>query len=235
MLDFHLPFLYPFSMCGRFAIIDRIEKISEYFSIDEIVGDYRISYNMAPGEMVPAVIQTGTGRSLLRLKWGLIPSWSKDPSVGNRMINARGETVLEKPSFRSPIKSKRCLIVASGFYEWEKKGMEKSPVYIYKKDSFPLGMAGIYDRWVSPAGDEVLSCTIITTESNELLRPIHDRMPVIIPKNMHNQWLSAGSDVESKIVPLLKPFPGDQMVFHHVSKIVNSAKNKSPECIEPLK
>ena len=221
-------------MCGRFALIDYYNTISEHFSIDEILGEYQVSYNIPPGGKILSVIIKEDKRILAPLQWGLIPFWSKEPSIGGRMINARAETIQEKPSFRHAVKSNRCLIVASGFFEWEKKEKSKDPVFIYMKNREPFGMAGVYDRWISPAGLEIISCAIITTGANSLLMPIHDRMPVIIQKNMHDRWLNTSGSLDTQVIPLLKPFPPELMSFHHVSKTVNSPKHNTPECIEPL-
>ncbi len=221
-------------MCGRFAIIDEVSKIAELFSIDDILAGYHSSYNIPPGVNVPAIVKNEGRRSLATFRWGLIPSWAKDPKIGYRMINARSETIQEKASFRGPFKTRRCIIPASGFFEWEKKEGKKEPVYIYMSDREPFGLAGIYEKWISPAGEEIYSCSIITVGANELIMPIHDRMPVIIEKNSADLWLSTESSIERDVAPLMKPFPPERMAFHHVSRAVNSPKNNSPECIEPV-
>lgn len=195
-------------------------------------------YNVAPTQQVSAIREDGDGdRSLVQLRWGLIPFWAKDKSIGNRMINARGETVAEKPSFRASFKSKRCLIVADGFFEWKKSKDGKQPVYICMNDERPFAFAGLWDRW---EGEETIeSCTIITTDANELLQQVHDRMPVILPADNYDLWL-AGNSGESKswskdkLLDLLQPFPADAMKYYPVSKIVNSPANEQPACVEPI-
>jgi putative SOS response-associated peptidase YedK len=219
-------------MCGRFVMACDLSDLVETFDISDIACEPIRDYNIAPGAQVAAVIHTGTTR-LVPLKWGLVPSWSKDPSIGNRLINARAETVREKPSFRNAFKQRRCLIVATGFYEWKNDVRGKIPFYIGLRTDGPFGFAGLYDFWQSPEGNELATCTIITTEANDMIRPIHDRMPVIIPYHEVLRWLDPSAGEPAALLPLLKPYPSEQMTAYQVSSTVNSPRNNSPDCIKP--
>ena len=167
--------------------------------------------------------------------WGLVPFWAKDPSIGSRMINARSETLAEKPSFKNAFKRRRCLILADGFYEWQKIPGEKSkiPTYIHLKDHKPFAFAGLWEEWNSPDGSQILSATIITTRPNELMAPIHNRMPVILPESAYEQWLALGEADTQKLSPLLHPFDADLMLAYPVSQMVNNPRNNSPNNIKP--
>jgi putative SOS response-associated peptidase YedK len=219
-------------MCGRFSRKATLQAIIDEFEIEDVTGTIEPSYNVAPGQDV-AVILKDENRKLGLLKWGLIPSWAKDPAIGNRMINARAESVAEKPSFKHPIRRKRCLIVADGFYEWRKEGKQKVPMYIFLKDQKPFVFAGLWDTWTAPDGKKVATCTIITTEPNTFMERIHNRMPVILPKHHIDTWLDRSIDNEQEVLPLLKPYPEKEMDAYEVSRFVNSPKNNSPECIKP--
>jgi putative SOS response-associated peptidase YedK len=166
--------------------------------------------------------------------WGLIPSWAKDPGIGNRMINARVETLAEKPAFRAALKKRRCIIPADGFYEWQKLGKVKQPVRIVLKSREPFGFAGLWEHWRSPKGEEVLSCTIITTEANELLKAVHERMPVILTRDAEAAWLDPKTQEPEKLLPLLKQYPLEEMEFYPVSREVNSPAVDKASNIEPL-
>ena len=190
-------------------------------------------YNVAPTQNVPIVRRPKDtdGRELVLARWGLIPSWAKDTKIGYRTINARAETVAEKPSFREAFKRRRCLVVADGFYEWQKQpGGKKQPYFISAASDGPLAFAGLWETWKDPEGDRVESCTIIVTEANDLLRPIHDRMPVILQPGDFDPWLDAPpQDAQT----MLKPFAGD-MTLYPVSSRVNNVRNDDPSCIEKL-
>ena len=224
-------------MCGRFTLRTPAEIWLPIFNLP-IQPDIPPRYNVAPTQLVSAIRHDGDGnRSLACLRWGLIPSWAKDKSIGNRMINARGETVADKPSFRGPFRSKRCLIVADGFFEWKKTPEGKQPVYICLQDERPFAFAGLWDRW--EGGETIESCTVITTDANELLQPVHDRMPVILAGDDCELWLASdvpGSDERKKaeLLDLLRPFPADAMKYYPVSKLVNSPGNEQPACVTPL-
>jgi putative SOS response-associated peptidase YedK len=190
-------------------------------------------YNIAPQQPVAAVRATEAGNELVLLRWGLIPSWSEDAKIGYKLINARSETVAEKPSFRSAFKQRRCIIPASGFYEWKREAKHKQPFYIHPRDEEELfSFAGLWERWHDPEGEEIESCTILTTTANELMQPIHDRMPVILDSEGENEWLSPRSAPDS-LHAVLVPFASDQMEAYAVNLYVNNAKNQGPKCIEP--
>ena len=174
-------------MCGRFARINTTKEIKEIFNLDQIEIELKPSYNIAPTQDVAVIIENGNSK-LTAMRWGLIPFWVKDISIGSKLINARSETIDEKPSFKHSFQKRRCLIVASGFYEWQKRGSNKSPYFIHFKDKKSFCFAGIYDNWKSPDGDKITSCSIITTKASDNLKNIHHRMPVIIPENNFSLW-----------------------------------------------
>ena len=197
-------------MCGRFTLRTSNKALTKAFDLlDADMGDVpelRPRYNIAPTQQVAAVrIRENGRRQLVLMKWGLIPSWADDPVIGNRMINARAETVATKPSFRSAFKSRRCLIVADGFYEWQKRGAAKQPYLIGLDSGKPFAFAGLWEHW-HREDQTIDSCTIITTSANELMEPLHDRMPVILPSSRYDQWLDAKSD-RSDVEKLLQPYP----------------------------
>jgi putative SOS response-associated peptidase YedK len=191
-------------------------------------------YNIAPSQPVLAIPNDGrqTGDFFV---WGLIPSWAKDPSIGSRLINARGETLGEKPSFRGGYKYKRCLILADGFYEWKLQPGTKSkiPNFIHLKTGKPFAFAGLWDEWHAPDGSTIRSCTIVTTTPNGLMKPIHDRMPVILPTGAYGEWLDTAARTPESLNYLIKAFPPDQMEAYPVSTLVNSPSNDLAECISP--
>lgn len=194
----------------------------------------RPRFNIAPTQAVVVVGDDGE-RYMRMMVWGLIPSWAKDRSIGNRMINARVETLAEKPAFRAALKRRRCIIPADGFYEWQKLGKVKQPVRIVLKSRKPFGFAGLLEHWTSPEGEEVLSCTIITTAANELLKAVHDRMPVILTRDAEAAWLDPKTEDPVKLLPLLKQYPAEEMEFYPVSRDVNSPGVDKPGNIEPLR
>lgn len=207
--------------------------IAEAFGVARVATDLAPSYNVAPGHYL-VVVNDQDGRQLVQFRWGLIPSWAKDPSIGNRMINARAETVAQKPSFRSAFRRRRCLIIADGFYEWQQAGPRKRPVYVHLASGRPFGFAGLYETWVSPSGERIGTCTIITTGPNDFMRPIHHRMPVIIPRDQEAVWLDPDCGDEARLLGLLRPYAEEAMEAHEVSTTVNSPVNDSPDLIEPL-
>lgn len=190
-------------------------------------------FNVAPSQMVP-VVRLDAGRErreLAFLKWGLVPSWADDPSVGYKMINARSETAATKPSFRKAFKSRRCLIVADGFYEWQKAGAKKQPFFIRMKDDQPFGFAGLWEHW-EREGVKIESCTILTTEPNDLMAPIHNRMPVIVGRDNYQRWLDPTVQEVERLQPILQPFPSEKMTAYPVSTLVNNPKNDVEKCVE---
>lgn len=200
-------------MCGRFVLIADLSDIAEYFDIGERLPDCKTGWNIAPGQHISAVIRQNGQNIIESFLWGLIPSWAKDPSIGNKLINTRAESVHEKPSFRDAFKKRRCLIIVNGFYEWKKEGKRKIPLYFYLKSGKPFGLAGLYESWMSPARKQINTCTIITTEANSLISPIHDRMPVIIPKEQEKIWLDEKTEDKSILLPILKPYPAGEMDY----------------------
>ena len=216
-------------MCGRYSLTTPVEGIRRLFGFAELP-NLPARYNIAPTQPAPVVRRGGDGRrELALLRWGLVPSWAKDPSIGNRLINARAETVADKPAFRSAFKNRRCLVVADGFYEWRKVGDGKQPYRITLPDGGPFAFAGLWERW-APAGEAIESFTIVTTDANPRLRPIHDRMPVILDPADHETWLEGGAAA----LALLRPFPGDALAVHAVDRRVNNPRHDDPACIAPL-
>ena len=198
-------------MCGRFVLLTDLSGIVTSFDVGDVACEYRRGNNIYPGRQVAAVIRDQVNR-LVEFRWGLIPSWAKDPSIGNRLINARAETVADKPSFRHAFRKRRCLIVADGFYEWQKtEGTVKQPWFIHLRSGAPCGFAGLYETWTSPEGSPVHSCTIITTKANEALAAIHDRMPVIVPKAAQAVWLDPENQRQDELLELLVPYQAEDM------------------------
>jgi putative SOS response-associated peptidase YedK len=191
-------------------------------------------FNIAPSQPVLAIPNDDKATADFFV-WGLIPLWAKDPAIGNRLINARGETLAEKPSFRGSYRHKRCLILADGFYEWKAFGARKTktPYFIHMRDRKPFAMAGLWDHWESPDGSSIQSCTIITTAPNELMQSIHDRMPAILHPRDYDRWLNPSPQTPESLQPLLKPFSADAMSAYPVSALVNKVTNDAPELVVP--
>jgi putative SOS response-associated peptidase YedK len=223
-------------MCGRFTLTIDPYHLQQAFPWAVIPNDLTPRYNIAPSQPVAVIPNTGEN-ALSMYKWGLIPSWSKDPAIGDRMINARSESLAEKPSFRNAYRRRRCLILADGFYEWKQNPGSKSkqPVYIRLNDGRPFAFAGLWELWHSPDGSEIRSCTIITTQPNSLLEPIHTRMPVILHTDDYKQWLATDDQRPDQLNQLLVSYPADEMVAFPVSKMVNSPEYDSPETIKPIR
>ena len=220
-------------MCGRYTLTSPIEVLAEEFGIMGPLPEVWPSYNVAPGRNVAAVVDGGDGgRHLELLKWGLVPSWAKDPGIGNRMINARSETAAEKPSFRKAMRERRCLILADGFYEWRKMGNGKQPYHAAMQDGRPFAFAGLWEDWERD-GERLRTCTILTTEANDLMREVHDRMPVILPPDAYATWLDRGARDPAPLLPLLVPYPSSDMRTYPVSRAVNRPSNDGPVCVEP--
>jgi putative SOS response-associated peptidase YedK len=221
-------------MCGRFTNKAKPEEIEREFKIGKVNPKILSPrYNIAPTQMIPAVLEADGARILAELKWGLIPSWAKDDSIGSRLINARAETLAEKPSFRNAFKSSRCIIPTSGFYEWvrQSKGA-KQPFYFYLKDKDVFGFAGLREEWLDKeTGELVETCTIITTAANEVLEPVHDRMPVILDSVNYDIWLASDVTETEILQKLLVPYPAAKMDSHPVGRAVNSPSEDSPELI----
>lgn len=222
-------------MCGRFTITVTLEELMlRYWIGDTTIPFHSPKYNVAPGQQVLAIVHDGQRNRLGELKWGLIPSWSNDPKIGNKMLNARSETVHEKPAFKQLISRKRCIVPADGFYEWQKTASGKQPMRIVLQDRKLFSMAGLYDIWVSPDGARVSTCTILTTTPNELMAPIHDRMPVILKPEDEALWLDRKMQDAEQLRRLYVPYPADELEAYPVSTSVGSVKVDEPSCIEPV-
>jgi putative SOS response-associated peptidase YedK len=222
-------------MCGRFTLSVFPEVLTQIFEVEK-VPDFKPQYNIAPTQMVLVVLYNSEGhkREIQRLRWGLIPSWAKDQSMGARLINARAETAAEKPMFRRAFKRQRCLVVADGFYEWQRQDGKKQPYYFRLSNGKPFGFAGLWEEWQSPAQEQIKSCTILTTQANELLQVVHDRMPVILQQENYDLWLDPQVHDVELLQPLLHPYPSEAMTSYPVTSLVNSPKNNSAECITPV-
>lgn len=234
-------------MCGRFVSSTPTKVLAETFLVEEVKlssEEPEPNFNVAPTNDVIAVAVSKEGqRQLGSFHWGLVPSWAKDVSVGNRMINLRAETVASKPGFRKTLGKRRCIIPVDGFYEWKNmgKGRKKQPFFIRSRDGKPLALAGLWEVWkdreAEGRGEEVewlKSCTIITTEPNGLLKPIHNRMPVVLPPSAWDEWLDPSNDDTASLEKLLAPAPDDLLELYPVSTEVNSVKNNGPQLVEPL-
>ncbi len=222
-------------MCGRYTITVTMEELIVRFFVEGAgVPYHRPKYNVAPGQMVLAIVSDGERNRIGELKWGLIPEWAKDERVGSKMLNARAETLAEKPAFRTLIGRKRCLIPADGFYEWRRDGARKQPLRIRLKGGGLFGMAGLYDTWLAPDGRKVSSCTVITTEPNALVAGIHDRMPVILRREDEALWLDRRERDWSRIRELLRPYPAEEMEAYPVSPLVGNVRHDSPACVEAI-
>ncbi|APO46799.1 DUF159 family protein [Paenibacillus xylanexedens] len=222
-------------MCGRFTITDPIEAIMDRYYASIADGfDYKPNYNAAPMQYIPTIIGSKDGNRLGALRWGLVPSWAKDDKIGNKMINARAETLTEKTSFKSLISSKRCIIPTNGIYEWRKEGTQKQPMRILMKDDRLFSLAGLYDTWTDPDGNKLSTCTIITTEPNSLMEDIHNRMPVILRSEDETEWLGRDKDDVQSLLGLLKPYQGSEMRAYEVPKEVGNVRNNSEGLLKEI-
>lgn len=224
-------------MCGRYSQRQSAEIIAQAFQVDN-VPPLKPRYNIAPTQSVPTILQlsTSTNRQLKMLHWGLIPSWAKDSKMGSKLINARAETVAEKPSFRSAFRQRRCLVLADGFYEWQQQeDKQKQPFYFRMSDEHPFAFAGLWEHWEDKdTGKTIESCTLLTTEPNELMQSVHNRMPVILEPKNYDIWLDPEVKNPELLQPFLHPYPAEEMTFFPVSKAVNKASNDTAECINSL-
>ncbi len=222
-------------MCGRITQQLSSDEIARLFGAEDEANDLGGHFNVAPTQNVRVVLEEDHRRIVEELRWGLIPSWATDPSIGSRMINARAETVVEKPAFRTAFRRYRCIVPADSFYEWKRDGTVKVPFAIGRRDGAPLALAGLWSVW-RPKGSEerVRSFTIITTEANSLLAPIHDRMPVILPEDAWSEWIDPKNEDVGALKSLLVPFPAEAMRAYPVSRAVNDVRHDGPELIEPV-
>ncbi len=220
-------------MCGRYTLTASPEAVQQAFTLDTLP-ILQPRYNIAPTQPVP-IITSEKPKELTIVSWGLIPSWSKDTSGASKLINARAETIEEKPSFRAAYKYRRCLIPADGFFEWQSvdNGGKKKPQFIYVGEHEVFAFAGLWERWQSPGGDEVHTCTILTTEPNDLIKPLHHRMAVILDKADYDAWLSPDSK-PGELKHLLRSYPSERMNLYEISTLVNNARIDTPEILQPV-
>jgi len=217
-------------MCGRFTITADGEVIVSEFGLPDVPFDYRPRYNIAPMQDVLAIVHDGNGRRAGWLRWGLVPNWANDPSVGTRMINARSETISERSAFSEAFEQRRCLIVADGFYEWQRIGNIKVPMRIRLRSDRPFAFAGLWERWTRKGKPAITSCTILTTSPSASIADIHDRMPVILGERERELWLDRTADPET-LKQLLQPYPDEELTAYPVSTLVNHVDNDSPDCV----
>jgi putative SOS response-associated peptidase YedK len=220
-------------MCGRFTLGAKATDLAAQFNL-ATVPPWTPRYNIAPTQEVLVIRQSSpqASREARLHRWGLIPPWAKDPTIGNRLINARAETVASKPAFCHAFKERRCLVLADGFYEWHTEGARKQPYHIRLRDGLPFAFAGLWEHWEGKEA-AIDSCTLLTTTPNAVMRPLHDRMPVILSAAEYDQWLECrGQDVEP-LQTILRPYPGDDLIAYPVSTQVNNPANETPECLAP--
>jgi putative SOS response-associated peptidase YedK len=223
-------------MCGRFSLGASATQLIELFSLTEAPA-WGPRYNIAPTQEVLVILKSPEhpNRQVRRRRWGLIPSWAKDRGIGNQLINAQAETAATKPAFRVAFRKRRCLILADGFYEWKKEGRQKQPFHIRLRDGRPFGFAGLWEHWEGGEAAAIDSCTILTTIPNDLLRPLHHRMAVILAPEDYDLWLDPAIQEVDRLQPLLRPYPAEAMTAYPVSTRVNSPANDQPECVEPIR
>lgn len=223
-------------MCGRYTIIPTSQQLEARFGFEIYEMEIMPRYNVAPAQDAPVLVAEEGVRRLKLMRWGLVPSWAKDPSFGAKTINARAETIREKPTYKKAFAERRCLVLADSFYEWRKEpdARRKTPVRILLADREPFAFAGLWDHWRQPEGGELLSFTILTTAANDFLRPIHERMPVILTPETESVWLDPNAK-PTELLETLQPYPSELMQYYEVSPQVNSPKNDTPACIEPAR
>lgn len=221
-------------MCARFTLRSDSYGLASLFDLDE-APNLGPRYNIAPTQQVAVVVEDATHKRHLEMRrWGLIPSWAKDKAIGQKMINARSETAAEKPSFRNAMKRRRCLIPADGFFEWREEGGRKQPYLIGMKDGRAFAFAGLWESWNDPEDGELLTCTILTTEANEFMSELHDRMPVILPKEDYTIWLDPANESPEKLTPLLRPCDPSLLRSFPVTPKMNSPRFQEPEAVLPI-
>lgn len=221
-------------MCGRYALNTTATELIEHFKLLSCP-EFGLRYNIVPASQIPVIrLKPDTGRVGQLVKWGLVPYGSKDPSLGAKLNNARGETVAEKPSFKTSFARHRCLIPASGFYEWQTVAGKKQPYYIHPSDGM-FAFAGLLAAWKAPDGQTLVTTCIITTSPNEVMSPIHDRMPVILEAEEYDAWLDPGNQDIEALKQMIRPCSAEGMAAYPVSQAVNSGRVEGPECIEPVR
>ena len=223
-------------MCGRITLTSSARELAEQFELEPglELAPLEPRFNVAPSQDIATVRQDRDGRRVLKVeRWGLVPHWAKDPAIGNRLINARAESVATKPAFRDAFRSRRCVVPADGFYEWSGRGAERRPYIFRRPDRAMIGIAGLYERWIGEGGEVVDSCTLITTEANATLASFHDRMPVILAPSDYKRWLDRGQEDPEALTSLLSPCPPDWLEASPVSTRINNPRNDDPECLVP--
>jgi putative SOS response-associated peptidase YedK len=220
-------------MCGRFALHHCAAEIAAQFAVEQLAVELPPRYNIAPSQPVAVVLQR-QGRVLEAFQWGLVPFWARDARIGSRMINARAETLAEKPAYKAALTRRRCLIPASGFFEWKKAGKQKRPLYIHQTTGHPFALAGLWEKWTSPQDQPLYSCTIVTTEANPFMASIHARMPVILTPEQQHAWLDPRQDDPRELLSLLHPYAGDTLTAYPVASRVNVPTYDAPDCIAPV-
>jgi putative SOS response-associated peptidase YedK len=220
-------------MCGRYMFAATPQQVTERFALSVVPPDLPARYNVAPQMHMPVIVPTSPNR-LDIMRWGLVPSWAKDERAGTKMINARAETVAERPAYRAALRYHRCLVPAGGFYEWRATAHGKQPYFIHLRDEPLFAFAGLYDVWHGPDGSELRTYTILTCEANELLAPIHHRMPVMLPRDAEPAWLDPQETRAAAVLPLLQPYSAEAMAAYPVSTAVNSPRNEGPVLVAPL-
>ncbi|HSM50694.1 MAG TPA: SOS response-associated peptidase [Thermoanaerobaculia bacterium] len=221
-------------MCGRYTLSAPGDVVAESFGLAQ-APVLVPRFNIAPSQEVPIVraAPTGPRHELALVRWGLVPSWAREAAIGNRLINARAETVTEKPAFRDSFRRRRCLVVADGFYEWQTGGRRKQPWHFRRPDGTPIALAGLWARWPDPAGGDLETCAILTTEANEVVAPVHGRMPVLLDRAGAEVWLHGGAE-SARLASLLAPAPSGALVGYPVSPAVNDPRHDAPDCVLPL-
>jgi len=225
-------------MCGRYNLITDAQALVDFFDVDTALIDlaaFHARYNIAPSQYIPAVRQGEQGRELVALRWGLIPAWSKEAKTTYSMINARAETVADKPAYRDAFRQRRCLIPATGFYEWKGASGNRQPYFIGMRGQGLLAFAGLWERWQGGDENSIESCSIIVTNANDAVRPVHDRMPVILARSDYEQWLDPANKAPESLMYLLQPCEAQAMMVYPVSSLVNSPANDGPRCVERQK
>lgn len=219
-------------MCGRYSLSSDGDALVEEFGVTDLAA-WSPRFNIAPSQAVPVLVRNGEALEATSFYWGLVPAWAKDRKMQSRLINARAESVAEKPSFRSAFRRRRCLVLANGYYEWVKRNNEKQPYYIHLQSRRPFAFAGLWEKWLDENGTPYLSCSIITCAANERLTALHQRMPVVLPKSTHATWLQSETDRQT-LIDLLKPAANDAFNAIAVSRFVNAPNHEGPDCIKPL-
>jgi putative SOS response-associated peptidase YedK len=220
-------------MCGRYALYTRPEELAGLFELAEIP-ELSPRYNIAPMQWTGVIRQEEDRRRIVLMRWGLIPSWAKDEKIASSTINARAETAASKPAFRTAVRRRRCLVPADGFFEWQAVAGRKQPLYFQRRDARPFAIAGLWEQWQPEGVEPLLTCTVLTTEANELVRPVHDRMPVILDPADYALWLDPTVQDPERLQPLLRPAPAGDMTARPVQPRVNQVRQEGPGCIEPL-